>query len=72
MMEDSVFEKHSKEIEIYERASGKDAGRLIYASAILSDLIEMCPEEMKEEIREVKELIGSVVKSISRKKSEGL
>lgn len=53
-----VFQKHGKEIELYQKQFGKTRGLVVYASAILSDVLEMETDgEISEEIREVKELL---------------
>jgi hypothetical protein len=67
----SVFERHGDEIKLYEMGAGKKVGQLLFASAILSDVIEMHPET-REEVDEVKELIGSVVMMLMKKKKEVL
>jgi len=58
----SVFAKHGKEIEIYQKQNGRINGMLAYAMAILSDIQEIvgnqyADHDLNEEINEVKELI---------------
>lgn len=58
----SVFEKHGKEIALYEKPSGVTRGRLLFAMAILSDCTEMLGEgDVSMELAEVKELLQSVI-----------
>jgi len=71
----SVFEKHQKEIEVYQLAAGPTKGKLLFAMAILSDVQEMLtpqcgPSEdetdLLDELNEVKELIVSAMDEIQK------
>jgi len=61
----SVFEKHRKELRLYEASAGKLRGRLMFAIAILSDvqsiLLTANRETLYGEIDEAKTLISSVI-----------
>jgi hypothetical protein len=67
MENQSVFQKHKHELEVYE-ITGVEMGRLLFALAVLSDCQEMTDlEAVRGEITEVKELIVSVMNIIKTK-----
>ena len=65
-----VYEKHGEEIALYQVAAGRDRGRLLFATAILSDVEHMLDsdtplERVQEELEEAKELIVDVQKGLN-------
>ena len=63
----SVFETHGCEIAVYEASSTPNCGRLLFATAILSDVQEIVGDNQwaVDEIDEAKELIISVIERLA-------
>ena len=67
----SVYEKHKGDWHIYKSAFAGDenCARLMFAQSILSDIYEMCGDgRVREEITEVKELLGDVLRDLLSKR----